>query len=173
MSVDRVFLLGYMGSGKSTLGRRIASALGWRFIDMDDYIETKLNRTISQIFSDNGEAGFRVEEQAALKELCREEKCIIATGGGAPCFFDNIDQMNDSGLSIYLKVSPESLFNRIRNAKEARPLIASKSDDELLAFIKDKLEEREPFYKKAKVVAVNETLSVDTFVEVIRKSEKY
>ncbi len=149
--MERVFLIGYMGCGKSTIGRYIAKDMGWRFIDMDDYVEKQIGCSISQFFADKGEDEFRKAEAQALKNLASEHNAIIATGGGAPCHFDNIDVMRAAGLTIYIKVEPQVLAARLKDAKNQRPLLAGKSDDELLDFISSQLKNREPFYSKAEM----------------------
>lgn len=149
--MERVFLIGYMGCGKSTIGRYIAKDMGWRFIDMDDYVEKQIGCSISQFFADKGEDEFRKAEAQALKNLACEPNAIIATGGGAPCHFDNIDVMRAAGLTIYIKVEPQVLAARLKDAKNQRPLLAGKSDDELLDFISSQLKNREPFYSKAEM----------------------
>ena len=149
--MERVFLIGYMGCGKSTIGRYIAKDMGWRFIDMDDYVEKQIGCSIPQFFADKGEDEFRKAEAQALKDLAAEPNAIIATGGGAPCHFDNIDVMRAAGLTIYIKVEPQVLAARLKDAKNQRPLLAGKSDDELLDFISSQLKNREPFYSKAEM----------------------
>ncbi len=149
--MERVFLIGYMGCGKSTIGRYIAKDMGWRFIDMDDFVEKQIGCSISQFFADKGEDEFRKAEAQALKTLTSEHNAIIATGGGAPCHFDNIDVMRAAGLTIYIKVEPQVLAARLKDAKNQRPLLAGKSDDELLDFISSQLKNREPFYSKAEM----------------------
>ncbi len=149
--MERVFLIGYMGCGKSTIGRYIAKDMGWRFIDMDDFVEKQIGCSISQFFADKGEDEFRKAEAQALKTLASEHNAIIATGGGAPCHFDNIDVMRAAGLTIYIKVEPQVLAARLKDAKNQRPLLAGKSDDELLDFISSQLKNREPFYSKAEM----------------------
>lgn len=148
----RIFLIGYMGSGKSTVGRGLAKELGLSFIDLDDYIEERNFKTIPKIFAEEGEDAFRKLEQKALREVAEFENVVIATGGGAACFFDNIDVINACGQSIYLKGSPRILAERLRNSKTERPLIKGKSYDELVAFIQDTLNKREYWYKQAKTV---------------------
>ena len=111
MEITKVYFIGFMGSGKSTLGRRLVRNTSWRFIDMDDYFEEKHQMTISRFFEVHGEDQFRIAEKEILQELASEEKVIIGTGGGAPCFFDNMQKMNDSGLTVYLKLTPEGLVD--------------------------------------------------------------
>lgn len=156
--VDRVFLVGYMGSGKTTIGRYVAQDLGWRFIDMDDYVESKIGCTISDYFASHGEAAFRKAEAEAVRELVKEDKVVVATGGGSPCFEGNMDVMRHGGLTIYIEVSPANLAKRLAPAKAKRPIIAGKSDDELESFIATQLAGREPFYRKAAMVVDGEAL---------------
>jgi shikimate kinase len=145
----RIFLIGYMGSGKSTIGKKLARQLQCDFIDLDTVIETLEEMKISELFDQVGETGFREKEQAALQQLMRKENVVIATGGGAPCFFYNMERMNANGITVYLKMEPGVLVNRLQNAKTERPLIANKSENELKAFVAESLTEREPFYAQA------------------------
>lgn len=146
----RIYLIGYMGCGKSTLGRRLSKHLGVQFVDMDHYIEERNCKTIPQIFAEEGEAEFRIKERKALEELSEFTDIVIATGGGAPCFFDNIGLMNQSGKTIYMNIDPEILADRLLKSKTERPLIKGKSREELVAFIDETLKKREAFYLQAK-----------------------
>ncbi|MDA3880151.1 MAG: shikimate kinase [Prolixibacteraceae bacterium] len=148
----RIYLIGYMGSGKSTVGKGLAKSLNLSFIDMDDYIEERNMRTISQIFEEVGEDGFRKIERKALFELSEFEDVVIGTGGGAPCFFDNMDVIKKTGKSVYLKGTPRILSERLMNSKVERPLIKGKSEQELVAFINETLTKREYWYNQADVV---------------------
>lgn len=139
-----------MGCGKTTTGKRIAKKYGLDFIDLDHYIENRYFKTIPQLFEEKGEDGFRQIEHNMLIEVSEFENAVISTGGGAACFFDNMDIMNKSGETIYLKASPENLFKYLKTATQNRPLLQGKNDEELLQFIKEGLEKREPFYMKAK-----------------------
>lgn len=150
--MKRVFLTGYMGSGKSTLGLRLAQKTGLSFIDLDHYIETRFRKTINEIFAEKGENGFRVIERNMLREVGEFEDVIIATGGGTPCFFDNIDYMNRQGCCIYLQTTPQILFQRLKYAQSNRPLLQNKSDSELMAFITENLARREEKYKQSSVI---------------------
>jgi shikimate kinase len=145
----RIFLIGFMGSGKSTLGAQLARLVGYQFIDMDHMIEETAEMSILEIFNDHGEEVFRKWEYDILHELCRREKLVISTGGGAPCHSNMMDLMNTHGTTIYLKLSPEALKTRLIQSSAERPLIMGKSEPELLDFIKSLLEKREPFYKQA------------------------
>ncbi|MCK3682711.1 shikimate kinase [Maribellus sp. YY47] len=145
----RIYLIGYMGCGKSTLGRRLAKHLDVQFVDMDHYIEERNCKTIPQIFEEEGEAEFRSKERKALEELSEFTDIVIATGGGAPCFFDNIDLMNRTGKTIYMNINPAILADRLLTSKTERPLIKGKSREELVAFIDETLKKRNEFYTQA------------------------
>ncbi len=141
-----------MGSGKSTVGKGLAKALNLDFIDLDNYIESRNHRTIPTIFEQDGEDGFRKLEQKALHEVSEFENIIIATGGGAPCFFDNMELIKKTGKSLYLNGTPRILAERLRRSKTERPLIKGKSEKELISFIHETLEKRSKWYKQADVV---------------------
>ena len=145
----RVILIGYMGAGKTTIGKALAQDLGVTFYDLDWYISNRMRKTIAQIFEERGEEGFRQIERNMLHEVAEFEDVIISCGGGTPCFFDNIDYMNQQAPVVYLKAEPDVLFKHLAMSKNDRPLLRGKSQDELIAFIKDQLEKREPFYTKA------------------------
>jgi shikimate kinase len=148
----RIFLIGFMGCGKSTMGRTLASELNLTFIDLDSFLEERYFRTIPQIFAEEGEESFRRKERKVLEEVCAFDNVILATGGGAPCFFDNMDLMNNSGFCVFLDVEISSLVNRLIHAKTERPLIKGKSPEELYAFIEGLLAQRRPFYEKARYI---------------------
>lgn len=169
--VDRVFLVGYMGSGKSTIGRHVARGLGWRFVDMDDYVEARIGCAISDYFASHGEEAFRKAEAEAVRELAKEEKVVVATGGGAPCFMGNMDEMRRAGLVIYIEVSPANLAKRLKSAKAKRPIIAGKTDEELEQFIAAHLEKRDPFYRQAQMVVDGEALPFSAYKMFIEAFE--
>lgn len=146
----RVYLVGYMGSGKSKLGRRFSEFMNMQFVDMDFYIEERNCKSIPQIFAEEGEKGFREKERRALEELSEFTDLIIATGGGAPCFFDNMDLMNETGKTVYLNIDPKIIAQRLMKSKTERPLIKGKSEEELIEFINDTLTKRDVFYSKSK-----------------------
>lgn len=145
----RIFLTGYMGAGKTTLGKAFARQLNISFIDLDWYIEERFHKTVRELFADRGEDGFRELERNMLHEVAEFENVVISTGGGAPCFFDNMEFMNRMGKTVFLDVHPDVLFRRLRVAKQQRPILQGKGDDELKAFIKEALEKRAPFYTQA------------------------
>lgn len=168
--MKRLFLVGYMGCGKTTTGKRIAKKYGLGFIDLDQYIEKRFFKTIPQIFAERGEDGFRKLEHNMLEEVSAFEDVIISTGGGAACFYDNMDLMNASGETVYLKASAKGLFDYLKSAKQNRPLLQGKSDEELLQFITEALTQREPFYLKAKHY-VDSTDTSDVLFDSLLKSE--
>ncbi len=125
--MNRIFLIGYMGSGKTTVGQLLAEKLGYTFLDMDTYIEGKMFKSVSQIFAELGEEQFRLLEQRSLHEIGEIENVVIATGGGAPCFYDNMEYMNRMGTTIYLKLSPVELSERLETFRtNKRPLLANR-----------------------------------------------
>ena len=148
--MTRIILIGYMGAGKTTIGKALSKELGIIFYDLDWYIENRMRKTVSQIFAERGEEGFRKIEYNMLHEVAEFEDVIISCGGGTPCFFDNMDYLNQQGQVVYLKAEPEVLYKHLLMAKVERPLIKGKSQEELLAFISDQLDRREPFYSKAR-----------------------
>ena len=148
-----IFLVGFMGCGKSTLGKKAAAKTGYLFIDLDDVIVQKIKMSISEYFDAFGESAFREIEREELHKLSGLQNAIIATGGGAPCHLDNMKWMNQHGKTVYLKLSPKALLSRLSQKEiESRPLLKGKTNEELLAFINTKLEERTPFYDQAKII---------------------
>ena len=145
----RIVLIGYMGSGKTTVGKALAKELGMPFYDLDWYIESRMRKTVSQIFAERGEEGFRKIEYNMLHEVAEFEDIIISCGGGTPCFFDNIDYLNQQAQVVWLRCEPEVLHKHLLMGKGERPLLKGKTPEELIAFIRQQLEQREPYYSKA------------------------
>lgn len=157
-----------MGCGKTTLGKRVAEQTGFTFVDLDGFIEQKYHKTVADIFSEMGQDKFREIEKSALAEVAQFENVVIATGGGAPCFYDNIDVMNNAGRTIYIKLTPEQLAHRLEHSRAGkRPLIAGKSGEELRQFIESGLQQREQYYLQAQLILAG---SDDDIVEKICKS---
>ncbi|MCM1293456.1 MAG: shikimate kinase [Bacteroides sp.] len=144
-----IFLIGFMGSGKSTLGHALAKVTGLDFIDLDNYIEARYHANVRDIFARDGEAGFRDMERRMLEEVGQFQDVIVACGGGTPCFFDNIELMNRAGLTVLLEASHERLFQRLKLGRTRRPLIAGMTDDDLSDYIARALDDRRPHYEKA------------------------
>lgn len=155
-----IFLIGYMGCGKTTLGKALGKVLGREFIDLDTYIERRFHATVRQIFAQRGEDGFRDVERRMLHEVADFEDVIVACGGGTPCYFDNMDHMLSRGVTVYLTVPPERIALRLAlpGSRAKRPLIAGKSDEELLAFVVEALAKREPFYSRAQLTFCSERI---------------
>jgi shikimate kinase len=148
----KIFLIGFMGSGKTYLGKKWSDKSGIEFFDVDDMVEVQQNKSAAEIFAEDGEDHFRDLETTALKSFANKENAIVACGGGTPCYNDNITLMNESGISIYLKSSPEKIFERLITETEKRPLIKNLQGGELLFYITEKIKEREAFYNQAKII---------------------
>lgn len=149
MTSAPIFLVGYMACGKTTFGRALARRLGWTFIDLDFYIEQRFRMSISDIFAARGQDAFRRIEAAMLREVGEMQSVIVACGGGTPCFGDNMDYMNAQGTTVWLEASEERLALRLSRNRARRPLVAQKSDAEILDFIRAHLPGRIPFYSRA------------------------
>lgn len=150
-----------MGSGKSTMGRKLAGYLQYSFIDLDKLIENKAGMSIAEYFSLNGENQFRELERDILQQTEFGENAVIATGGGAPCYFSNMDWMNENGKTVYLSMEPKALANRLIHSKTQRPLIKGLNPDELVNFISLKLGSREPYYNKAHFIVGGTDLTAE------------
>jgi len=150
--MNRFFLVGYMGSGKTSMGKLLADKLGYTFVDMDARIEEKYLKTVSDIFAEMGQDKFREMERDCLHEVATFENVVISTGGGAPCFFDNMDYMNHHGITVYLNLSIPQLVERLSSSRPGkRPLIDGLKGEYLEQFIVDALAIRQPFYSKAQI----------------------
>lgn len=148
--MTRILIIGYMGAGKTTLGKVLAKDLGLPFYDLDWYIESRMMKTVPQLFAERGEDGFRKVEHNMLHEVAEFEDVVISCGGGTPCFYDNMEYMNAQGDTVYLKASPEVLYAHLQMGKVERPLLKNKTREEMQAFIKEQLAEREKYYTKAR-----------------------
>ena len=145
-----IIIIGYMGAGKTTVGKALAKELGIMFYDLDWYIESRMHKTVKQIFDESGEDGFRQIEHNMLHEVAEFENIVLSCGGGTPCFFDNMDYMNQLGETVYLMASPETLYSHLKMGKGVRPLLLNKTPEEVQVFIREQLQKREPVYEKAK-----------------------
>lgn len=167
-----IFLIGYMGSGKTTLGKALSNRLGIQFIDLDIYIEGRFMQTVRQLFIERGEEGFRKIERNMLHEIAEIDNVIIACGGGTPCYSDNMEYMNRKGQTIFLQTSLQRLYTRLARNREKRPLIMHLNDHELYEFIAKNITDRLPYYSKAQHIFCGEELedrkqiskSVDKFI---------
>ena len=163
-----IFLIGFMGCGKTTLGRRLASRLGYEFMDLDHILEAQAGMTIAEYFSKFGEEAFRKLESEVLKFTNYPEHAVISTGGGLPCFFDNMDWMNTHGKTVYIKLSPKTLADRLENEKDKRPVLNDHGED-LVAFIAGKLAERDEFYNRASIIADGLSLTAEKVDQLLKK----
>ncbi len=169
----KIFITGYMGAGKSSAGRKIALRLGFEFIDMDDEFKSVQGVSVSEYLLKKGEELFREKERDLLKEISlRKGDFVISTGGGTPCFFDNMELINRSGISVYLEMHPKSLAVRLEEAKEERPLLNELKGDRLIQKISIHLEERKPFYEKALITVKGENLDMAGLIEKITNKRK-
>lgn len=162
----QIYLIGFMGSGKSFTGYRLAQHLNRQFLDLDHCIENKAGQTVRSLFEEKGEVYFRELEQRTLHATAAEPPSVISCGGGTPCFFDNMDWMNEHGLTIYLKTPEAILFDRLKRGRELRPLIRSKNDTELRAYISRTLASRTAYYEQASIIFHKETGQEDAAAEL-------
>lgn len=178
--MKRIYLIGYMGAGKTTIGKALERHTSLSFIDLDCYIEGRFRKTISQLFAEKGEASFRELERRMLHEVSEFEDVIISCGGGTPCFFDNISYMNECGKTIYLKVSVSELAARLGGGKHTRPVLKNRSGEELRQFIQENLQARSSFYEQAQVIFDAEAMTtvedvnqiVEALLPIIGSSDK-
>ena len=165
----RYFLIGFMGSGKSLIGKQLAEKLHMKYIDLDDFIEKSENRIITDIFNNSGETYFRKLEEKYLKEIIKEDNILVSTGGGTPTFHGLMDTVNNVGKTIYLECCTETFFERLHKNKEKRPMISVLSDKSLRRYITNKIEERKLFYKKATHTICNDSGScVNEIIDILR-----
>jgi len=167
--MELIFFIGFMGCGKTTWSRKLAAHLGYDFIDLDHLLEEQAGMTIAEYFSTHGEDSFRILESEVLKQTPYTQNTVVSTGGGLPCFFDNMGWMKAHGKTVYIKLSPKTLVDRLDRSKNKRPLLREKQGEELLAFITERLAEREAFYLQADYIANGISLSVDELEELIRR----
>ena len=165
--MKRIFLVGYMGAGKTTVGKQLASRMGLSFIDLDMYIEARYHKTVRELFTEKGEDSFRDIERKMLHEVADFEDVLVSTGGGSPCFFDNMSFMNQSGKTVYLKVSVEELTKRLETCKQTRPVLQNRSGESLFRFIDESIQKREPYYKQASIVFDAERMLTESDVQTI------
>lgn len=161
-----IFLIGFMGCGKTYWGRIWAEQTGKDFYDLDEMIESETGKSIAAIFEDEGEDYFRKIETATLQSFADKQNCLIACGGGTPCFNNNMQWMNKNGTAVYLQATAGYILKRVSGEKDKRPLISKLSDAGLLIFIEQKLKEREPFYKQASRILIAEDLDIDSLSKI-------
>ena len=166
-----IILIGYMCVGKTTIGKELAKRRGQMFYDLDWYIEERFRKRVPQIFAEEGEEAFRKKERNMLHEVAEFENVVVSCGGGTPCFFDNIDYMNQAAEVIYLKASPETILSHLKISKGKRPLLEGMSPEELQTFVTDQIQTREDFYLRARHVVDVDVLDsaekINRLVELI------
>ena len=165
--LKRIYLVGYMGSGKSSALKQLGKLLSWETYDLDHLFEEKYKISVQDFFHKYDEAAFRKLESQLLKETVKYENAVIATGGGTPCFYDNMEWMNANGTTIFLKVSAKTAVNRLLNSKKKRPLIEGKSEEQLLEYVEQHYGERMPFYEKAQYTVKGEDLDIKSFCQQV------
>jgi shikimate kinase len=164
-----IFLVGFMGAGKTTLAKKLASKLAYTWLDTDQEIEKKEGMKVSEIFEVRGEAYFRALEKQLVEELIPHQNIIIATGGGLPCFNNLMENLNQLGTTIYLERTPKELFQRVKQATNSRPLIAHKTDEELLEYIESTMEKRREIYLQSKIIADRFSQTPEKIIALIQK----
>jgi shikimate kinase len=165
----KIFLIGFMGSGKSTTGKKLASHLNWSFIDLDEKIEIMTGMKIKNIFSEKGETFFRKVESETLHGIVSETNTVISTGGGTPCFGDNMDFMISNGLTIYLTMTPARLKSRLADSSDHRPLLKDIGKEELKEYIARKLSEREKWYSRAEIIVDGFNTDFSVLYSLVKK----
>lgn len=168
----KIFLIGFMGSGKSYWARHLAGSLQLSLLDMDEEIEKRIGLNITDIFSQRGESYFRDAEHEMLKEFITKDKILLSCGGGLPCFNDNMNLMNQHGLTIWLDPPVEVMVERLKRKKYKRPLLKDLSDEQLLEFVNKKLAERIDFYSQAKLIINPIDYSVESLTSKINSCKE-
>ena len=165
-----IFLVGYMGSGKTSTGRKLANKLNWQFLDLDVLFEEKYRISIANFFSKYDEMLFRTLEHDLLKQNLHHKNMVLSMGGGTPCFHDNMQLLNDNGLTIYIRMSAGALFERLSNAKRPRPVVKDLAGDDLRKHISQQLAERETYYNQAHIIIPGINLDLEELMIQIKKS---
>jgi len=168
----KIYLIGFMGSGKTTVGRRLAKRIGFDLVDTDRFIEMQQGIAVSEIFAQRGEAHFREMEHNILLEIQKLDYAVVSTGGGMTCHSGNMDIMRSTGKVVYLKTSPQTLVRRLLRSRIERPLIKGKTENELHQYVVEKLNEREPFYSRAHVIMENENFSMEELLWELGMTKK-
>ncbi len=164
----RLYLIGYMGCGKSTVGRKIARFAHMRFMDTDSQVEMREGATVADIITYQGEEYFRAVEQAVLDDTANIDNVVVSTGGGLPIWADNMERIGQLGLSVYLRRSPQNILSRLSPyGRQKRPKFRGLNDEQLLDFMTHHMAEREPIYSKADVVIECDTMSDDKVLDTI------
>ena len=167
-----IYLIGMPASGKSTFGKQLAPKINYIFFDTDEMIVEKVGKSISQIFTDEGEEYFRKMEREVLLRTINFKNAIVSTGGGAPCSYNNIDIINANGFSVFLDVSIDLLTLRAKQGKNQRPMFNNKSEKEIEDFLIIKLSERKFYYDQAHLKVNGDKINVDEFLNLLQQRNK-
>lgn len=163
-----IYLMGMPGCGKTTLGKKLAHKLGYSFVDLDDYIEEKEDDSISSIFEIHGENYFRKAEQDAVAKSTQWNQTVVACGGGAPCFFDNMEVMNQAGTTLFIDVSVNELMKRIYGkGQNKRPILSGKSEIELKTELEQKVSHRKQFFNQADITISSDKVTLEDLLKLL------
>ena len=165
-----IYLIGYMYSGKTTIGHKLAVKLGYQWLDLDQLFELTFHTSIPIFFKRYGEEAFRKIEQKLLHSTADLDNAVISTGGGTPCYFDNIQWMNQHGTTVYFDVSVETLLRRAAQSKKPRPTLTGMTEEERSQFIRQQLAQRLSFYKKAHIIFPADDPDLDRLVRLVTSS---
>lgn len=171
MIPDRIYIVGYMCSGKSSISRKLAKRLGYQAFDTDDMFEEKYHISVQDFFDKYGEGYFRKFESEILKKTGEFHNVVISTGGGTPCFLDNMEWMNTNGTTVFVKISPATAFHRLLTARRKRPLVTGKSEEELCRYVENHYNSRLMFYEQARFTVKGENVNIDEIIENIDGAE--
>lgn len=166
--MDRIYIVGYMGAGKTTAARRLAQRMGWEVVDTDALFEEKYKISVNDFFNKYDEPLYRKLESEVLKATESLDHVVVSTGGGTACFFDNMDWMNQHGLTVFLSISPQAAVDRVIHSRHKRPLVEGKSEEELTEFVNQHYASRLPFYEQARITAKSEDFDIESLMEAIK-----
>jgi shikimate kinase len=166
--MDRIYIVGYMGAGKTTAARRLAQRMGWEVVDTDALFEEKYKISVNDFFNKYDEPLYRKLESEVLKATESLDHVVVSTGGGTACFFDNMDWMNQHGLTVFLRISPQAAVDRVIHSRHKRPLVEGKSEEELTEFVSRHYASRLPFYEQARITAKSEDFDIERLMEAIK-----
>ena len=169
LNLDRIYFVGYMGAGKTTAARRLANRLGWEVADTDALFEEKYKISVNDFFNKYDEPLYRKLESEVLKETENLKNTVISTGGGTACYFDNMDWMNQHGLTVFLRISPQAAVDRVIHSRHKRPLVEGKSEEELTEFVNEHYALRLPFYEKSRITVKAEDFDLDGLMQLIEQ----
>ena len=167
--MDRIYLVGYMGAGKTTAARRLAQRMGWEVVDTDALFEEKYKISVCDFFNKYDEPLYRKLESEVLKATESLENVVISTGGGTACYFDNMEWMNQHGLTVFMRISPAAAVDRVVHSRHKRPLAEGKTEAELTEFVNRHYASRLPFYEQARITVKSEDLDVDGLLNLIKE----